>query len=115
MSEAEASSKSEEQGKIIFSVSFCPHLGVYHYKPSLGNEIFFDWRDLERGIEEYESKGDPRQAKFVADLTSWARLFPHKIVTFFEGGKFIVRAEEVPVYEEPEERSSEQPEPPKEG
>jgi hypothetical protein len=72
-------------------ISFCPHLSLYHYKRADDTEYFFDEDQLEKAIETYLGVGDTRQAEFMATLTSWARKFPHKLVTIYADGRFRVQ------------------------
>jgi hypothetical protein len=72
-------------------ISFCPRLGIYHYKRADGTEYFFDSTQLEKSIKTYQEVGDLRLADFMVQLTSWAREFPHKLVTIFPDSRFEVR------------------------
>jgi hypothetical protein len=69
------------------SISFCPHLGLYHYTRADGVDYLFDTKKLEEAIDAYLKSGDTKQADFMATLTGVARLHPHKIVSFDEEGK----------------------------
>ena len=62
-------------------ISYCPFLGLYHYKRANGDEYLFDVDKLELSIMAYVRQGDPRQAEFMAGLTGLARQYPHCIVT----------------------------------
>jgi hypothetical protein len=72
-------------------ISYCPHLNLYHYKRADGDEFFFDTAQLEASIENYLKQGSSREADFMAQLTAWARKFPHKTATFYADGRFEVR------------------------
>jgi hypothetical protein len=72
-------------------ISYCPHLNLYHYKRADGDEFFFDTAQLEVSIESYLKQGNSRDADFMAQLTAWARKFPHKTATFYADGRFEVR------------------------
>jgi len=72
-------------------ISFCPHLNLYHYRRADGSEYFFNTPQLEQSVEAYAKAGDPRQAEFMAVLTSFARKFPHKVVSFDAEGQLNLR------------------------
>ena len=75
---------------ITVQISYCPALGLYHYKRSDG-EYFFDGDQLEQSLEAYLLDGKKMDAEYMAKLTSFARVFPHKLVTFFADKTFEVR------------------------
>jgi hypothetical protein len=72
-------------------ISFCPHLGIYHYKRQDGTEYFFDTEKLEQSINTYLKEGLSQEADFMIQLTAWGRKFPHKVATFHADGSFTVR------------------------
>lgn len=75
---------------ITVQISYCPALGLYHYRRSDG-EYFFDGDQLEQSLEAYLLDGKKMDAEYMAKLTSFARVFPHKLVTFFADKTFEVR------------------------
>jgi hypothetical protein len=77
----------EKRLSVSTSISFCPHLGLYHYTRADGVDYLFDTHKLEEAIDSYLKSGDTKQADFMATLTGVARLHPHKIVSFDEEGK----------------------------
>lgn len=77
----------EKRPSAATSISFCPHLGLYHYTRADGVDYLFDTKKLEEAIDGYLKGGDAKQADFMATLTGVARLHPHKIVSFDEEGK----------------------------
>ena len=89
MSETRPEQVSPEQATT--EISYCPHLGVYHYKRVDGAEFYFNTDELEKSVESYLKSGNVREAEFMGTLTAWARKFPHKVATFFADGRFEVR------------------------
>jgi hypothetical protein len=79
--------RQEKRSSVATSISFCPHLGLYHYTRADGVDYLFDTKKLEEAIDAYLKSGDAKQADFMATLTGVARLHPHKIVSFDEEGK----------------------------
>jgi hypothetical protein len=91
---------------VTVQISYCPTLGLYHYK-RIDGEYFFDGEQLEVGIEVYLRDGKKTDAEFMSKLTSWARIFPHKLVTFFSDKTFEIREPVVSKLEEDEEMPGE--------
>ena len=75
---------------ITVEISYCPILGMYHYKRTDG-EYFFDADQLEQSLEAYLLDGKKMDAEYMAKLTAFARVFSHKLVTFFADKTFEVR------------------------
>jgi hypothetical protein len=88
--ESSSDSKDISKKEVTVQISYCPSLGLYHYKRFDG-EYFFDGEQLEISLETYLRDGKNMDSEFMAKLTSWARVFPHKIVTFFSDLTFEVR------------------------
>ena len=84
---------------VAVQISYCPALGLYHYK-RFDEEYFFNNENLEESLEAYLLDGKNVDAEFMAKLTSWARAFPHKIVTFFADKTFKICAPEVSTFED---------------
>lgn len=68
-------------------ISFCPHLGLYHYVQAGGTEYFFTSDKLVETIQSYVDGGDVERAEFMAGLTAFARRFPHHVLVFDKDGK----------------------------
>jgi hypothetical protein len=77
-------------------ISYCPCLGVYHYKRSDGVEYYWDNDKLEHTISVYIQQGKARDAEFQARLTTAARETPHKILIFRGDGTCEIKEPEVP-------------------
>lgn len=82
-------------------ISYCPYLGLYHYRRADGSEYLFDVDKLEIAIINYQKQGDVRQAEFMANLTALARQCPHSIIEIdselnYKILQLEVRKEEVP-------------------
>ena len=82
--------KSIDPSQATTQISYCPHLDIYNFK-RVDGEYFFDTPALEASIETYQTTGDLRQADFMAALTSFARKFPHKVITIFPDLTFEIR------------------------
>lgn len=72
---------------VVTTISYCPHLDVYHYTKVGGEEYFFDTAQLEHAIDTHLKNGDARQADFMATLTGLARRCPHCLVEFNAEGR----------------------------
>lgn len=72
-------------------ISYCPLLDIYHYWRADGTDYLFDTHALLTTVETYLREGKERLAEFMGQLTSWARQFPHKLVTIHPDGRFEVR------------------------
>ena len=77
-------------------ISYCPELGLYHYKRSDGDEFFWDNEKLEQTLSVYIKEGKTRDAEFMAKLTTDAREKPHKIVVFHGDGSCEIKDPTVP-------------------
>lgn len=80
--------KASSPAKARTEISYCPEMGIYHFRQADGKEFLFDTprllADLDAGL-----KGTPesrRYAEFMSLLTGFARQFPHKVVSFGEDG-----------------------------
>jgi hypothetical protein len=90
-------SKDEKKSQeVTVEISYCPGLGVYHYRRSDGDEYFWDNDKLEQTLTVYLSQGKTRDADFMARLTTAARETPHKILVFGSDGKCSVRDPVIP-------------------
>jgi len=67
-------------------IAYCPLLDIYHYRRVDGEEHLFDGQQLERAVDGYLKESETRMAEFMATLTSMARQFPHKVVSFDQEG-----------------------------
>jgi hypothetical protein len=88
--------KAEEAGKeapatAATEIAYCPHLGIYHYRRIDGSEYLFDKLQLESAIDSYLKGADVREAEFMAQLTAFARQFPHQVVSFNTRGELNLR------------------------
>lgn len=72
--------KSNKTEELTTEISYCPCLGIYHYKRSDGDEFFFDNLKLEESLMMYIQQNQPRDAEFMSQLAGMARLAEHKIV-----------------------------------
>lgn len=81
---------------LILTISYCPCLGMYHYIRSDGEEWHFTWEQLEKSIEHYQEQHDEVKSRYMAKLTAWARLFPHKLVSFKSDDTFEVKEPPLP-------------------
>jgi hypothetical protein len=75
----------------VTRISYCPCLGIYHYKRSDGDEFFFDSEKLEQSLMVYVQQGDQRQGEFMAMLTGLARQIPHKIIEIDAEGRLTIK------------------------
>lgn len=82
--------------KLLVEISYCPCLGIYHYKRSDGDDFSFDNEKLEQILAGYLSQGKSRDAEYMARLTTGARETPHKVLVFDEKGKCEVREPVIP-------------------
>ena len=80
-------------------ISYCPYLGLYHYKRADGAEFFFDRDKLLKAVEAYLKQGDFQNADFMAVLTAYARQYPHMVITLFPDGTYTLGRLEIPVDE----------------
>ncbi len=88
---------AEDTGfKMFVEVSYCPHLGIYHYKHSDGTEYFYDNTQLENVLVVHLSQGHAAEAEWISRLASDAREFPHKIIAFNEERKCQFREPVIP-------------------
>lgn len=77
-------------------ISYCPFLGLYHYKRADGTEFFFDRDKLEEAVEAYLKQGDFQNAEFMGVLTAYARKYPHLVITLFPDGTYSLGRLEIP-------------------
>jgi hypothetical protein len=86
---------SQESGtksvSIATEISYCPHLDIYHYRRADGSDYMFNTEQLKLAIEGWAKQGDQRQAEFMAVLTGLGRRYPHKVVSFDDAGKCVMR------------------------
>jgi len=71
---------SDSKTKVVTEISYCPCLGIYHYKRSDGDEFFFDNDKLEESLMVYIQQDEKRQAEFMSKMAVMARYAAHKIV-----------------------------------
>jgi len=75
-------------------ICFCPDFRIYHFHQrddsKEGDEAEADYKftepELENVVAAHLSQGNKREAEFVAKMTGFARLYPHKIVEFSTEG-----------------------------
>ncbi len=91
-------SEQKEVKKISVEISYCPCLGIYHYRRSDGDDFSFDNDKLEQILSGYLSQGKTRDAEYMARLTTGARETPHKVLVFDASGKCEVREPVVPAW-----------------
>jgi len=72
------------------SISYCPELGLYHFRQADGQEFFFTNDKLVADIDVCQKAGDQRRAEFLALLSGLARKAPHKELRFDESGNVNV-------------------------
>ena len=77
-------------------ISYCPNLGLYHYKRADGAESLFDRAKLEMALEAFLRQGDSRMAEFMSTLTGYARRYPHVVVILSPDGNYALRKMEIP-------------------
>jgi hypothetical protein len=77
-------------------ISYCPFLGLYHYKRADGTEFFFDREKLQVAVEAYLKQGDFQNADFMAVLTAYARKYPHMVIALFPDGTYSLGRLEIP-------------------
>jgi hypothetical protein len=75
-----------DQKAAATEIAYCPFLDIYHYRRVDGEEHLFDGQQLESAVEGYLKASETRMAEFMATLTSLARQFPHKVVSFDQEG-----------------------------
>lgn len=80
-------SKQEKRPSVATKISYCPHLGLYHYTRVDGADYLFDTPKLEMAIDAYLKDGQSRLADFMVNLTALARLHPHQVVSLDENGQ----------------------------
>jgi hypothetical protein len=83
-------------------ISYCPFLGLYHYKRADGDEFFFDRDKLESAVNAYLAQGDFQNAEFMSVLTAYSRQYPHMVITLFPDGTYTLGRLEIP----PDERDT---------
>jgi len=81
-------------------ISYCPYLGLYHYKRADGTEFLFDRDKLSESLEAYLKQGEQRMAEFMAVVTAYGRKYPHMAVSLFPDGTYSLGRLEVPVDEQ---------------
>jgi len=96
----------------VTQISYCPCLGIYHYKRSDGDEFFFDSEKLEQSLMVYVQQGDRRQGEFMAMLTGLARRIPHKIIEIDAEGRPTIKEPVVYSFDDGPEGSEPSSDPP---
>jgi hypothetical protein len=71
-------SKGQKDQMVSVEISYCPCLGIYHYRRSDGDEWFWDNDKLEHTLTVYLGQGKAKDAEYMARLTTAARETPHK-------------------------------------
>ena len=82
--------------KLSLEISYCPRIGIYHYRRTGGDEFFWDNDKLEKTLEGYLAQGKALDAEFMARITTAARETPHKVLVFDSDGKCEVREPVIP-------------------
>jgi hypothetical protein len=77
-------------------ICYCPHLGLYRYKRADGVDYMFDREQLVTAMAAYLREGDRRTADFMANLTLYARQYPHVVVILSPDGTYGLRKLEIP-------------------
>lgn len=90
----------DDEGRPVIWMSFCPDLGIYHCHREVDGEEPSDVKltreellDVVEGLMGAAAGGGAAQvaqAKQLADLCAWARLFSHKVVCFYASGVFKI-------------------------
>ena len=85
---------SEDDDQPVIWMSFCPDLGIYHCHREADGEEPVDSKftrvELIDMVEALMKAGKASEAKQLADLCAWARLFAHKVVVFYVSGSFKI-------------------------
>lgn len=82
--------------KVTISISYCPELGLYHYRRSDGDEFWWDNEQLERSLEACIKDGKVVEADWMSRVTTAAREVPHKVAVFSPDGTCKVTDPVVP-------------------
>ena len=77
-------------------ISYCPTLGLYHYKRSDGDEFCWTNEQLERSLETCIQDGKVVEAEWMSRVTTAAREVPHKVVVFHSDGSCKITDPVVP-------------------
>jgi hypothetical protein len=84
----------DDEGRPVIWMSFCPDLGIYHCHREEEGEEPSDTKltreevlDIVEGLMKVSQVS---QAKQLAELCAWARLFAHNIVCFYGSGTFKI-------------------------
>jgi hypothetical protein len=84
----------EDDDQPVFWMSFCPELGIYHHHREVDGEdpadAKFTREELVDMVEALMRASKAAEARQLADLCAWARLFAHKIVVFYVSGTFKI-------------------------
>ena len=85
---------SEDIGKPVVGVSFCPDLGIYHLHQDVGDDDPEDVKltrvELHDLVDGLLKSGKVDTAQQLAVQCAWARLFGHRIVVFYDTGMFRI-------------------------
>lgn len=85
-----AEGEKQPTSKLSTKISYCPRMDLYRYWHVGEDDCFFDTPMLEKSIEAHMKNGNEQYASFMAQLTAFARKFPHSEVAFYESGEFKI-------------------------
>lgn len=90
MRENTAEGENKPTGNLKTKISYCPRMDLYRYSQAGEDDCLFDTPMLEKSIEAYMQNQEEQKAQFMAQLTAFARKWPHCEVSFFDDGSFKV-------------------------
>lgn len=102
-------SKNDGFGKPMIWLSYCPDLGIYHVHAESSDteepsDSKYDREEMVSAVEALQRAGEAQQAELMARLAADARLYPHKVIVFFDTGRSRICNPWPPHEEEIEER-----------